>query len=79
MLTDWHVLADDAEPEPEPAPLMAKVVSAAEARQALERASGFRKAARAVGFQEEQQQDLRSALQHQLQSKTVGPHCFASA
>ena len=74
MLMDWQVLAGDdagAEPEPEPAPLMEKVVSAAEARQALERASGFRKAARAVGFQEERQQEIEDEQTWQQQKQTA--------
>lgn len=72
MLTDWQVLAgDDAEPEPEPAPLMAKVVSAAEARQALERASGFRKAARVVVERQEIEDEAAAQQTWQQQKQTA--------
>ena len=73
MLSDWQVLAsgDDAEPEPEPAPLMAKVVSAAEARQALERASGFRKAARVVVERQEIEDEAAAQQTWQQQKQTA--------
>ena len=74
MLSDWQVLAGgdhDAEPEPEPAPLLAKVVSAAEARQALERASGFRKAARVVLERQEVEDEAAAQQTWQQQKQTA--------
>ena len=71
---DWQVLAGDdagAEPEPEPAPLMEKVVSAAEARQALERASGFRKAARVVVERQEIEDEAAAQQTWQQQKQTA--------
>ena len=74
MLMDWQVLAGagaGAEPEPEPAPLMEKVVSAAEARQALERASGFRKAARVVVERSEIEDEAAAQQTWQQQKQTA--------